>query len=352
MIARSSNKVIALHNAWTGGDYNTGVKMSLIWPQVSSYFGGVAPNGDTGTTPPPATYTVSGTVTTSTGAALAGVTVNAGSVSATTSSTGAYTLSGLANNTYTLTPSLSGYTFTPATRSVTVSGANVTGQNFTGTAASSGGNTLTKGVSVTSPSVSTGNSVYYTMVVPAGASNLTFNTTGGTGDADMYVKFGSAPTDTSHDCRPYKDGNIETCTIPAPQAGTYHVRLKAYQGFSGVSLVGNYASQTVVHNVTLPSVSTGNWSSTYTVTIPPGTTKLVVNTSGGTGDADLYVYRDTAPSSSVSSAVNTSTRCVPYKDGNTETCTFDNPTAGTTFYIRVRAYSSFSGVNMRATRTQ
>jgi secreted trypsin-like serine protease len=108
---------------------------------------------------------------------------------------------------------------------------------------------------------------------------------------------------------------------------------------------------TVVHNVNLPSVSRGSWSSTYTVVIPAGTTKLVVNTSGGTGDADLYVYRDSAPSSSVTAAVNTSTRCVPYRDGNTETCTFNNPVAGTTYYIRVRAYSSFSGVNMKATRT-
>uniref|UniRef100_UPI0025E3F27B proprotein convertase P-domain-containing protein n=1 Tax=Arenimonas sp. TaxID=1872635 RepID=UPI0025E3F27B len=35
-------------------------------------------------------------------------------------------------------------------------------------------------------------------------------------------------------------GNNETCTIAAPSAGTYHVRVKAYSTFSGVSLVGNY----------------------------------------------------------------------------------------------------------------
>ena len=43
--------------------------------------------------------------------------------------------------------------------------------------------------------------------------------------------------------------------------------------------------------------------------------------------------------------------CRPYLSGNTETCTIDNPTAGTTYYIGVHAYSSFSGVNMKATRT-
>jgi hypothetical protein len=58
----------------------------------------------------------------------------------------------------------------------------------------------------------------------------------------MYVKFGSAPTDTVYDCRPFLGGNAETCTFAAPSAGTYFVRLKAYATFSGVSLVGNYTT--------------------------------------------------------------------------------------------------------------
>ena len=107
------------------------------------------------------------------------------------------------------------------------------------------GNTLTKGVAVTNLSASTGNSLNYTMVVPSGASNLTFTMSGGTGDADLYVKFGSAPTDTVYDCRPFRTGNAESCTFATPQAGTYHVRVKAYSSFSGVSLVGDYSTGTV-----------------------------------------------------------------------------------------------------------
>jgi serine protease len=101
---------------------------------------------------------------------------------------------------------------------------------------------LTKGVAVTNLSASTGNWLHYTLAVPSGATNLSFNTSGGTGDADMYVKFGSAPTDTSYDCRPYLSGNTETCSFAAPQAGTYYVSLKAYSSFSGVSLVGDYGT--------------------------------------------------------------------------------------------------------------
>jgi subtilisin family serine protease len=85
------------------------------------------------------TYSISGSVTTSAGAALAGVTVSSGTLSATTNSSGAYTLSGVANGTYTLTPSLTGYTFTPASRSVTVNGANATGQTFTASPDGGGG---------------------------------------------------------------------------------------------------------------------------------------------------------------------------------------------------------------------
>ena len=116
------------------------------------------------------------------------------------------------------------------------------GVSCNGGGGGSTGGPLTKGVPVTNQSATTGNSVNYTLVVPAGSSNLTFTTSGGSGDADMYVKFGSAPTDTSYDCRPYKSGNAETCTIPSPQAGTYYVRLKAYSSFSGLSLVGNYTA--------------------------------------------------------------------------------------------------------------
>ena len=104
------------------------------------------------------------------------------------------------------------------------------------------GGTLTKGVAVTSLSASAGSALEYTLAVPAGASNLTFTMSGGTGDADMYVKFGSAPTDSVYDCRPYKSGNAESCTFAAPSAGTYYVRLKAYSSFSGVSLVGDYTA--------------------------------------------------------------------------------------------------------------
>lgn len=103
-----------------------------------------------------------------------------------------------------------------------------------------GGTALTNGVAKTGLSAGTGSALNYTLAVPTGTSSVTIAISGGTGDADLYVKAGSAPTDSSYDCRPYKSGNSETCTISSPSAGTYYVRVKAYSTFSGVSLKGSY----------------------------------------------------------------------------------------------------------------
>ena len=73
-----------------------------------------------------------------------------------------------------------------------------------------------------------------------GATDLSFVMSGGSGDADMYVRFGSAPTTSTYDCRPYRNGNNETCNISNVQGGTYHVMLRGYSSYSGTSLVGSF----------------------------------------------------------------------------------------------------------------
>ena len=82
-----------------------------------------------------ASFNISGTV--SPGSAGSGATLTlSGAASATTTAntSGAYTFTGLANGTYAVTPSRTGYTFSPTSQTATVSGANVTGVNFTATA--------------------------------------------------------------------------------------------------------------------------------------------------------------------------------------------------------------------------
>ena len=115
-------------------------------------------------------------------------------------------------------------------------------QSVTVTAPPPTGNVLTNGVAKTGLSGSTGTKLNYTMVVPAGASSLKFILSGGTGDADLYVRFGAAPTTSNYDCRSWASGNNETCNITTAQAGTYYVMINAYSTFSGANLTGSYTT--------------------------------------------------------------------------------------------------------------
>src|SRR5690242_10012497 len=55
---------------------------------------------------------------------------------------------------------------------------------------------LTNDVPVTGISGSAGTWRYYSLDVPEGQSTVTFTTSGGTGDVDLYVNFGALPTAT------------------------------------------------------------------------------------------------------------------------------------------------------------
>ena len=76
----------------------------------------------------------------------------------------------------------------------------------------------------------------YFDVTPQTAGSLTITITGGTGDADLYIKAGSQPSKRSYDCRPYTNGNEESCQIIVPAGETYHIGLYAYKAFDNISL--------------------------------------------------------------------------------------------------------------------
>lgn len=76
----------------------------------------------------------------------------------------------------------------------------------------------------------------YSLAVGAEANRLEITISGGSGDADLYTRFGSEPSTGSWDCRPYRWGNAESCTADNPSAGTWHIGLRAYSDYSGVTL--------------------------------------------------------------------------------------------------------------------
>jgi len=103
---------------------------------------------------------------------------------------------------------------------------------------------LVNGTPVSALAAVTGQELQYALDVPAGATNLRFEIAGGTGDADLYVRYGAAPTRTTYDYRPYLDGNAETVTPSPIKTGTYYVMLRAYASFSGVTLTASYTAPT------------------------------------------------------------------------------------------------------------
>ena len=105
---------------------------------------------------------------------------------------------------------------------------------------SPGGGPLQNGVPVAGLSDTQGGTIYFTLEVPAGATNLSFSSSGGTGDMDLYVRRGSPPTQQVYDCRSTSSSSTETCVIASPQAGTWHVMLYAWSNYSGVTLVGQF----------------------------------------------------------------------------------------------------------------
>ncbi|KZN38651.1 hemagglutinin [Pseudoalteromonas luteoviolacea S2607] len=201
---------------------------------------------------------------------------------------------------------------------------------------------LTNGVARTGISGASKAQQFFVLNVPADATSLKFETSGGSGDADLYVKFGSRPSLQTYDCKSTTSTSSETCSISNIQAGTYYVMVEAWNQISGVSLTGTYSSggngnQPIDRTESNISVSSGQWAR-YTQQLGAGYSSLEVTISGGSGDADLYV--------NFGSASSTSTyQCRPYKNGNSESCSFTNPQSGT-WHIDLRGYSSASGVTL------
>lgn len=80
-----------------------------------------------------------------------------------------------------------------------------------------------------------GSEQQYFLDVPEGARNLFIQISGGSGDADLYMRYLSVPTLEDYHCRPFLAGNNETCFQASAPAGRYHVMLHGWSD-EGVNL--------------------------------------------------------------------------------------------------------------------
>ena len=158
------------------------------------------------------------------------------------------------------------------------------------------------------------------------------------GDADLYVRVGAQPTTSVWDCRPYLDGSAEECIIELTTSDTIFIQVRGWaehvnafrlqvegpdgDGDEGGAWQGMQESGSLArdeeHRFQTPLLSAGVYRFDMT----------------GTGDADLYVRRETAPSVS-------QWDCRPYLSGSNESCSV-TLTTPSVLHVMVRGYSNAS----------
>lgn len=186
----------------------------------------------------------------------------------------------------------------------------------------------------------------FTITIPAGSTNLAIRTAGGSGDPDLFVRFGTPPTTSTFDCRSEVVGPTEQCLFATPSAGTYHVLIYGFAAYNGLTLTATWtapvSNSQLQNGVPVNGLSGATGASlAYTIAIPSGASNLVVRTSGGSGDPDLYVRFGSPPTLSVYD-------CRSFAIGPTEQCTFATPSAGT-YHVLISGFAAFSGMSLTAT---
>jgi vibriolysin len=194
---------------------------------------------------------------------------------------------------------------------------------------------LSNGVPVSNLSGSSGSWRHYKIAVPSSQSSLQIVQSGGSGDADLYVKRGSQPTTSSYDYRPYLNGNNETVNVTNPASGDWYISIRGYSSYSGVTLKATYSGSGGGGGGSCTSYS-GSLSGTGSSQYQPNGSYYYSSTSGthtaaltgpsGT-DFDLYLQKWNGSSwSNVKSSLgSTSTENISY--------------SGTSGYYRYRVYS-------------
>ena len=99
---------------------------------------------------------------------------------------------------------------------------------------------LQNGFSQVNLSGETFSTVMFRVIIPAGARDLRFDTSGGSGDCDIFVRFGAQPTDNSFDAAGTGATTAEHLRFGSPAAGAWYVKIDAARAYPGVTLRAIY----------------------------------------------------------------------------------------------------------------
>ncbi|WP_158501899.1 PPC domain-containing protein [Vitiosangium sp. GDMCC 1.1324] len=210
---------------------------------------------------------------------------------------------------------------------------------------------LTAGVSEVSVSGALGEQRLYQFEVAAGTSDLAFNLRNTTGTANLFVRYGAPPDNTTADCTVQVVGKSEdTCAFSQPQAGTWYAAVRSVSAaFTGAVLTATSAQTPgegipeLTRGVAVNGLhGEGQAVQLWKLEVPAGQSLLKFNLSGGDGFADLYIQRGVRPTMANPACYAEGT------SGNVATCLVQNPEPGTWFVAVGRAYA-FSGASLTGT---
>ena len=129
-----------------------------------------------------------------------------------------------------------GLSSSPRSAQLTVSGGGTGTPECTGSAQVLGRNCARSGLSATE-----GNYVYMYVPIPAGTRQVTITSSGGTGNADLYVStLGTWATRSYYNYGSFNSGNNETVVVNNPPSGYLYVSLYGQSAFSGAQVKVQY----------------------------------------------------------------------------------------------------------------
>jgi hypothetical protein len=215
------------------------------------------------------TFSIGGTIS---GAGGNGATVTltgAGTATVTANASGVYSFTGLANGSYTVTPTKTGFAFTPVSQSVTISGANNTAVNFTSTGTGLGVDVTTftdrssNGNTIVSPAFTTKstNELLLAFVATDGAQNSAMTVTGVTGSGLTWtlVRRTNTQSGTAEIWRAFSPSIVTNGTVTASLARSTAASITVVS-FTGADPTGTGGSGAIgaiggANGVAAPSAS-------------------------------------------------------------------------------------------------
>jgi hypothetical protein len=181
--------------------------------------------------------------------------------------------------------------------------------------------------------------------VGSGASNGTINVTTSASTCSWTAASNAGLITITSGGGPFT-GNGSTAYAVAANAsastrtGTLTV---AGQTFTVTQQAGGSSATALSNGVAVAVAGAAGSERLYYIDVPAGAKNLLIATSGGTGDVDLYTKLGAAPTTSAYD-------CRSWSNTNAETCAVATPSAGR-YYVLLHGYGAYASVSLKASFT-